>query len=629
MPELLPTGLTYLVPPTARSEAGIRHFLAEHPEIRFVSLVAVDLAGNDTDERIPSSAFLRDISGFLNGAIQTDGSSVVLPGIATLNDGKVDFVTDASVAWYVDYNWELTTSSGKPVGTLRIPSFLNHGGRRVDARSVLARSVANLAEKTLILLRAYPSLAASLGFSPDDVVEIVPTAATELEFWVRTPGRQVGVEELAASQALQEQYWKRTKGAVRSALETSLALLEQYGLEPEMGHKEVGGVKAHITGEGKLDDIMEQLEIDWRYSSPLQAADNELLARVLIKETFRRFGLEVTFMAKPIPGVAGSGEHTHLGLAARLVGGRTVNLFAPGDPTREYLSPLGWGALFGILKHWPSLTALVTATIDGFNRLQPGFEAPVCPVAAIGPTAALPARNRTVLIGLVRDTGRPQATRFEIRAPNPHTNTYLALAAFYQAALDGMTYAAGAGKSEEEFLAEFSKSAGEEAAYLPAERAFRSEEDVFARYDAVERERLFGRPPATPWETLSRLAADGETRRLLEANGVFPPEVLDGYIQAMLARWRLELRERVLPEAMAQIRDCLPAHRTGDKEAAAAWEEVVALHRRVVEEGLVHRIRKALEEGDDALASELQRRLIPQLADLQRVHQAYKRWYAG
>ena len=32
MGTFLRAGLTYLVPPTARNEAGIRHFLAEHPE---------------------------------------------------------------------------------------------------------------------------------------------------------------------------------------------------------------------------------------------------------------------------------------------------------------------------------------------------------------------------------------------------------------------------------------------------------------------------------------------------------------------------------------------------------------------------------------------------------------------
>jgi glutamine synthetase len=34
---------------------------------------------------------------------------------------------------------------------------------------------------------------------------VLLTAATELEFWVRTPGSRAEVERLAVSQALQEQ----------------------------------------------------------------------------------------------------------------------------------------------------------------------------------------------------------------------------------------------------------------------------------------------------------------------------------------------------------------------------------------------------------------------------------------
>ncbi len=628
MLELVRSDLTYLVPPAARNEAGLRHFLAEHPEIRFVSLVAIDLGGNDTDEKIPVSAFLRDAAGFLQGAIQTDGSSVVLPGIATLNDGKVDFLTDPSVVWYIDYNWELIEPGAKqPVGTLRIPSFLLHGGRRVDARSVLLRAHQRLAEQVRAYLEAWPEFCATLGFSPGEVAEVLPTVATELEFWVRTPGRNVGAEELAASQALREQYWKRTKGPVRSALEASLVLLEQYGLSPEMGHKEVGGVKARVAGEGRLDDIMEQLEIDWRYAAPLQAADNELLARIMVKETFRRFGLEVTFMAKPMAGVAGSGEHTHLGLAVRLTNGRVQNLFAPADPEREYLSPLGWGALFGLLRHWPTVGALVTATNDGFRRLQPGFEAPVCPVAAIGPTAARPTRNRTVLVGLVRVPGRPAGTRFEIRAPSPHTNTYLAVAAFFQAMLDGMDYVVRERRTEPALLAEFDKAAGAEAGYLPAERAFRSEEDVFATYSDEERVKLFGRPPATVWETLGGLAPEGEGRRLLQAGGVFSAEILDSYTLAMLDRWRLELGERILPEGLAQLRACLPVHAVDDALGAAAWEGVDRLRRKIASAAHFERIREALERGDDETASNLQRELEPALTALQREYQRYRRWY--
>ena len=82
--------LLYVIPANFTKE-DIIATLKQHPEIKFVSLVGIDLAGNDTDEKIPMRIFLEDIDAFYNGsAVQTDGSSVVLTGIATLNNAKVD-----------------------------------------------------------------------------------------------------------------------------------------------------------------------------------------------------------------------------------------------------------------------------------------------------------------------------------------------------------------------------------------------------------------------------------------------------------------------------------------------------------------------------------------------------------
>jgi len=89
--------LLFTVPASERNPRGLRALLASHPEIRFASLAGVDLGGNDTDERIPVSHFLEHAEEYLAGGVQTDGSSVVLPGIATLNDGKVDLVADPGV----------------------------------------------------------------------------------------------------------------------------------------------------------------------------------------------------------------------------------------------------------------------------------------------------------------------------------------------------------------------------------------------------------------------------------------------------------------------------------------------------------------------------------------------------
>jgi glutamine synthetase len=622
--------LLYVIPPADRNAAGLRRHLLEHREIRFVSLTGVDLGGNDTDEKIPASHFLGHIEEYLSGGVQTDGSSVVLPGIATLNDGTVDLIADATVRWYVDYDREFPDPVlGLPVGTLRIPSFLKHGETFVDSRAVLRRATESVERRLLALLRAHPGAARGVGVDPAEVARIELAAATELEFWVRTPGASIATEKLAVSQILQESYWKRTKGPVRAALESSLLLMESYGLEPEMGHKEVGGIKATMSGVGGFDGIMEQLEVDWRYAGALQAADNELLARIMIKETFRRQGLEVTFMAKPIDAVAGSGEHTHVSIMAVLRDGSRRNLFAPLELDREFLSPLGWGALMGFLRNYEVVSPFVTASNDAFNRLKPGFEAPVCVVASVGHDVTMPSRNRTVLVGLVRDAVSPLATRFEVRAPNPHTNTYLALSAFYQAMVHGMEWAAASGKSAKELEAALSKKAGEEHPYLERDRAYRSEEDVFEHYGTEERERLFSRPPATVWETLQKLEGSPEKREALAADGVFSPAVLDSYRSATLVRWTTELSNRVIPENMKLVQACrrLQGENTLD---AKRWERIHLLREELARDdvgrtSLFSRIRDAVGARQHPLVSSLQVQMAEKMQELVGLYQLYRR----
>ena len=90
-----------------------------------------------------------------------------------------------------------------------------------------------------------------------DVTDICFTSATELEFWVKTPLEEANIEEMSASQVMQEQYWERTHGAVRTALEQCVLELDRYGLGVEMGHKEVGGLKAQIDESGRMQHVCE------------------------------------------------------------------------------------------------------------------------------------------------------------------------------------------------------------------------------------------------------------------------------------------------------------------------------------------------------------------------------------
>ncbi len=605
--------LLCVIPPELHKVEDITRILDEHPEIKFVSLVAVDLAGNDTDEKIPIADFHDNLTNYLNGeAVQTDGSSVVLPGIATLNDGKVDLIPDPDVVWYIDYNYaHIDTKTGLPTGTLRIPSFLEHNGKPVCSRSVLKKSAEFFEQKLTERLRANPSLCEEIGFTIDDLDHINLIMATELEFWVNSPDEKISTEQLTISQELQEQYWKRTKGVVRTALEQVILLLDLYGFNPEMGHKEVGGVKAAISSSGDYHFIMEQLEVDWKYSDALQGADYELCARIFIKEIFRLHGLDVSFDAKPLHGVAGSGEHTHVNAVAFLKNGKRVNLFAPADMKKDYLSRLGWGSLFGIMKHYDLINPFVSSSTDAFNRLQPGFEAPTHCVASIGMDVLTPSRNRSVLLGVVRSEDKKAVTRFELRAPNPHTNTYLCLAAIYQCMLDGIEYMIDSGKDTKALEAEFTKPYGTPGDYLETDRLYRCEEDIFESMTSDERDRLFGKPAATVYDSMLVLAEHKDVTGILCAGDVFDRVILDSYARAMLERWEMELRERIIPENRSKIRSYTKRHDDSCGYDSSRWAEIMELKEYLAKNtdastSLFDRIKEAIASGDAAKVSELQ-----------------------
>ena len=545
----------------------IRKTLLAHPEIKFVSLVGIDIGGHDTDEKIPVREFLKDIGKFLREGVQTDGSSVVLPRIAKLNNAKVDIIPDTTVNWFVDHNFSYPDpETGLPVGTLRIPSSLVHNDDEgVGSRVILRDAIRNFKSDLLDLLEKHPYVFEHMDIDGrEDIDEIVITAATELEFWVRSPEDDADREQLSTAQMLKEQYWKRTSGPVRTALEEVMLVLEQYGFDMEMGHKEVGGVKAKLENSGNYDHVMEQLEIDWKYSSAVQAADNENHIKYVVRDIFRLYGLDVTFMAKPMVGIAGSGEHTHMGVAAKLKEGRMVNLCAPKDERNQFLSPVGFGALMGLLKNYDVINPFVSSTNDSLNRLKPGYEAPVCTVTSLGHTAQTPSRNRTVLVGLIRETGSPMATRFELRSPNPKSNTYLVLAASYMAMLDGIKAALEAGKTPEDLEKSISKEYGEEDFYLDKDRMYRSERDVFDEYTEEERDRYFGRAPRTVWENIQAFDLYPEKLAIFQRDNVMTTTTLASYREAVISQWETELRNRIIPDTMNTLRRCRKAHTEGE-----------------------------------------------------------------
>ena len=54
--------MLYYINPEQQTPEELKALLEMHPEIKFVSFMGVDFAGNDTDEKVPINLFIEDIN---------------------------------------------------------------------------------------------------------------------------------------------------------------------------------------------------------------------------------------------------------------------------------------------------------------------------------------------------------------------------------------------------------------------------------------------------------------------------------------------------------------------------------------------------------------------------------------
>src|SRR5690606_35048827 len=107
----------------------------------------------------------------------------------------------------------------------------------------------------------------------------------------------------------------------------------------------------------------------------------------------------------------------------------------------------------------------------------------------------------------------------------------------YQGMMDGIIHVLKNRRKSEDLEREFSKRLGEPGEYLEQDRVYRSEKDVFEAYNQEERDRLFGKPPATVWQALENLKNNKEKTTVLLEGEVFTERIIKSYSLAMLNQW--------------------------------------------------------------------------------------------
>ena len=402
----------------------------------------------------------QELEDALNDGMGFDGSSIT--GFNAIEESDMIAIPDPETFQLMPWA-EGETKVARTICDIVTPDGKPYDG---DGRHVLRRALERMK---------------SMGF---DTFNVGP----ELEYFI--------FEDDKSTQTLDEggYFAMTTLDAATELRQQTVRALEGMGIPIEYVHHEVGP---------------SQHEIDMRFADALSMADHTVTYRLIVKEVAKKAGYHATFMPKPIFGENGSGMHTHQSL---FTNGR--NAFFDGED-KWHLSEQGKAFIAGQLRHAREIAAVFAQWVNSYKRLVPGYEAPVY--------TAWSQRNRSALIRIpVYKPGHEQATRAEIRCPDPACNPYLTFACLLHAGLDGI----------------------EQGLELPEPM----ETNLYHLTPEQRRERGITSLPETLGEAIDELAESDLARQALG------PHIFDRYIELKRKEWddyRVQLTswelERYLP----------------------------------------------------------------------------------
>ncbi|SFP06259.1 glutamate--putrescine ligase [Ectopseudomonas composti] len=359
-----------------------RDFLERHPEVRSIELMLIDANG------IPRGKLLhRDelLAIYENGRpLPSSILSLTIQGEDVEASGLVWEVADAD-CWTYPLPGSLTLQPWRnvPTGQLQVSMHPTQGlpATPGDPRHVLVRTIDALKADGY-----HPVMAVELEFYLLDKQRDAngcPQPAVQMN-GVRPQAPQVyGVYELEQMQPF---------------LDDLYAACEAQGLPVRTAISEYAPGQLELTLEHRFD--------------ALQAIDEGVRYKRLVKGVANKHGLQACFMAKPFGDLAGSGMHMHVSLADP----DGNNLMASEDP---HGTPLLKHAIGGMMATLNDALAIFCPNANSFRRFQANSYAPLAKSWGVN--------NRTVSF---RVPGGPAKSRHvEHRICGADANPYLAAAA--------------------------------------------------------------------------------------------------------------------------------------------------------------------------------------------------------
>jgi glutamine synthetase len=210
------------------------------------------------------------------------------------------------------------------------------------------------------------------------------------------------------------------------------ALWAQYGLAGVLEHEEfvrdvtMAAAAAGIGIEQFHPEYgLNQFEISLYPLSPVAAADQLVLMRLVIGRLARNHGMRASFSPLPFAGGVGSGAHQHFSFTKA-----GAPLFS-GGPGIRAMTEDGEHAIGGILAGLAEAQGILGGSILSGLRMQPGFWA--------GAHVCWGTENREAAVRfLVGGPANPHGANVEVKVIDPSANPYLASAAILGLAADGI-----------------------------------------------------------------------------------------------------------------------------------------------------------------------------------------------
>ena len=334
--------------------------LARERDVRFVRLVFADILGVSKNVSIP----IDQLEAALDGQVTFDGGSID----GFVRGEELDMLLRPDLSTFAIYPWRIASdgTEARLICDIAMPDGSPFEG---CPRTTLRRAI--------------ESAAALSG----------QRIGLEIEFYLFEQRGEEGGSTSTSDVGSYFDFSANDRG--EEARNAMVAALRDMGVPIASAH--------HEHGAG-------QHEIDVAHDDPLAAADYALTLRTIAKHVAADFGLEATFMPKPLEARAGSGLHADFRLA---------------EDTDEETALYVVG---GLLTHAPAITAICNPTVNSYKRLVAAWDAPIYSVWSQRSANAL-----------VRVPPEQRPPRIEMRSPDPSCNPYLALAVLIGAAADGVT----------------------------------------------------------------------------------------------------------------------------------------------------------------------------------------------